>query len=299
MTVPIRNLYYLLSYAWNYVRTTDIASATARDPGTVPDMLAHVLSHGVARLISRGLDRSYEPVGDALRTIRGKIDLTATQARSLLAAGMVYCHYDELSVDVLQNRLLRSTLRRLSLLKELDKSVRASVERVYRKMDGVRTIRIDRRSLGSVQIHRNNRAYAFLLGICSLLHDSLSVDRATGQVRFAGVPEKHLAHLFEAFVRGFYRRELLGWEVSRPRLRWHAAEGVVAEGQLLPDMQTDIVLKGAGRRIIMDAKYYEDAFQVHHDKESVRSGHLYQIVSTPRTRPSRGPTGRGGRGSCS
>ena len=72
MTIPVRNLYYLLSYAWNYVRTTDIAGATARDLGTVPDMLAHVLSHGVARLISRGLDRSYEPVGDALRTIRGK-----------------------------------------------------------------------------------------------------------------------------------------------------------------------------------------------------------------------------------
>jgi 5-methylcytosine-specific restriction enzyme subunit McrC len=192
---------------------------------------------------------------------------------------MVYCHHDELSVDVLQNRLLRSTLRRVALLKELDKSVRVSVQRVYRKLDGVRTIRIDRRSLGSVQIHRNNRAYAFLLGICRLLHDSLSVDSATGQIRFAGVPEKHLAHLFEAFVRGFYRRELVGWEVSRPRLRWHEAEGVAAEGKMLPDMQTDIVLMGAGRRITMDAKYYEDAFQVHHDKESVRSGHLYQIIS--------------------
>ena len=176
MTIPVRNLYYLLSYAWNHVRTTDIASATARDLGTVPDMLAHVLSRGVARLISRGLDRSYEPVGEALRTIRGKIDLTVTQARSLPAGGMVYCHYDELSLDALQNRLLRSTLRRLSLLKELDNNVRASVERVYRKMDGVRTIRIDGRSLGSVQIHRYNEACAFLLGICRLLHDSLSVD---------------------------------------------------------------------------------------------------------------------------
>lgn len=120
-------------------------------------------------------------------------------------------------------------------------------------MDAVRTIGVDRRSLGSDQIQRSNKAYAFLLGVCRLLHDSLSVDSKTGQVRFAGVPEEHL---FEAFVRALYRRELVGWEVSRPRLR--------------------------GTRIIMDAKYYEDASQVRHGRGPCARGHPYQIVSYTR-----------------
>ncbi len=277
--IPVRNFYYLLSYAWDYVRLADVAMAGAADLGSLPDLLAHVLAHGVARLISRGLDRAYDHMSAALRFVRGKIDPWLTESTGMSAAGMVYCHYDELSVDVLQNRLLKSTLSKLLLLRDLDRDVRDDVERVYRRLGGIEVSRTNARAFGAVQIHRNNKAYAFLLRVCRLLHDSLSVDSKTGQVRFAGIPEDRMAAVYEAFIRGFYARELGGWRVSRPRLQWHSAERVPISEFMLPEMQTDVVLKCPGRRVILDAKYYQNAFQEHFGRKSVHSGNLYQMVA--------------------
>jgi 5-methylcytosine-specific restriction enzyme subunit McrC len=277
--IPVRNLYYLLSYAWDYVRPEDAAMVTQADLGSVPDLLAHVLSRGVARLISRGLDRSYDRESAALRSVRGKIDPWLTHSTGLAAASMIYCHYDELSVDVLQNRLLKGTLRDVLQLRDLDPGVRKDVELVFRKVEGIRVTRIEPRAFGSVQVHRNNKAYAFLLGICRLLQEGLSVDSRSGRVRFAGIGDERMSAIFEAFIRGFYARELEGWRVTRPRLQWHAAERVALSESLIPGMQTDVVLMSADRRVILDAKYYAKSFQERYGRKSVHSGNLYQIVA--------------------
>ena len=44
-------------------------------------------------------------------------------------------------------------------------------------------------------------------------------------------------------------------------------------------MTTDIFLVGEERRLIIDTKYSPKLFQVHYEKESFRSEHLYQLFS--------------------
>ncbi len=56
MKVPIKNVYYLLCYAWDHVReghSVDVGSEEFDGP---VDLFAKVLNEGVARLLSRGLD---------------------------------------------------------------------------------------------------------------------------------------------------------------------------------------------------------------------------------------------------
>jgi 5-methylcytosine-specific restriction enzyme subunit McrC len=47
----------------------------------------------------------------------------------------------------------------------------------------------------------------------------------------------------------------------------------------LPEMRTDICLISQSRKIILDCKYYPDAFQSHWGKPSLHSDHLYQLFA--------------------
>jgi 5-methylcytosine-specific restriction enzyme subunit McrC len=44
-------------------------------------------------------------------------------------------------------------------------------------------------------------------------------------------------------------------------------------------MITDVTLTQTGRAIIMDAKYYKDALQTHHNARTVHSANLYQLMA--------------------
>jgi hypothetical protein len=98
---------------------------------------------------------------------------------------------EEFRYDVLHNRILRSTLRRLLALSELSPEVRAEVGLVYRKLEGISDIHIRRSSFRRVRIHRNNRAYHFLMHLCRLIHESLLVEEMkTGS--FKPLPDHNL-----------------------------------------------------------------------------------------------------------
>ena len=83
---------------------------------------------------------------EALRGVRGRFKIDSTLKRSLRTRGEVACQFDELSEDILANRIIASTLR--------------SVRRI-----------------GSL-IHRNNRFYRFLLDVCRLIQDNLISDQS-------------------------------------------------------------------------------------------------------------------------
>jgi 5-methylcytosine-specific restriction enzyme subunit McrC len=53
--IPIRNVYYMLAYAWNHLqesRTIDLSGVDAQTP---EDLLALVLARGTLRLLKRGV----------------------------------------------------------------------------------------------------------------------------------------------------------------------------------------------------------------------------------------------------
>lgn len=55
------------------------------------------------------------------------------------------------------------------------------------------------------------------------------------------------------------------------------AQGEMTE--FLPKMKTDISLEYGGKKFIIDTKFYKDMLGVQWKKETVRSGHLYQLFS--------------------
>ena len=48
---------------------------------------------------------------------------------------------------------------------------------------------------------------------------------------------------------------------------------------MLPTMLTDITLQKSDKKIIIDTKYYKEAFQSKYDKRKINSSNLYQLFS--------------------
>ena len=279
--IPIRNLYYLLCYAWDVLEEKDDALVAELDGLAHVELLAKVLAVSVQRLWKRGLDRGYRTLEDDTSSPRGRIDLQRTVARQLDRVGRAACHYDELGHDVLHNQILATTARRLARLPRLVRDLREEMIAIDRTLADVSTIPLRAATFMQVQLHGRLRRYRLPLHICELVHDQLIVDERTRDVHFRDFIEdpRKMPILFEQFVRNFYRRELTGWSVKRDDIAWNLVPLTAGASDYLPKMQTDVSLRGAGRTIILDTKFYAEAFTSYYESAKLRPAHLYQLTA--------------------
>jgi 5-methylcytosine-specific restriction enzyme subunit McrC len=209
---------------------------------------------------------------------------SSSQRRSSVAFtqhGQVACAPDELSHDVLHNRLLRTTLRRLSEA-NIDSDLSRHLGSLVSRFTDVSEVEPSASLFRRLQFRRNNSHYAFLLHVCEIVHRCLLVDPATGRYRFHDFrgDEQEMGRLFQAFIRNFLHREQETFVVSAERLRWDALSTTEADARWLPVMQTDISLASARHRVIIETKYYREPFQLGwSDRPTLRSDHLYQLFA--------------------
>ncbi len=281
MKVPILNIYYLLCYAWSTDWDGEVIDLGSQDFRELVDLFAKLLNEDISRLISHGLDRDYFTIEEEIRGVKGKLDLSTTVKRSLLQNGQTHCVFDELSYDVPQNQILKSTLRLLTMIDSLDKSEKERSERLYMKLGTVSDVRLAANMFRTVRIHRNNQLYRSLLHLCRMIYENTLVNEEEGTVQFLDFRENDqtLGTIFERFVREFCRRNT-ACKVAAPQIEWHPAKGTKSALQSLPKMQTDILLKSKERTIIIDTKCYSSPLIRRYDQvERVISKHLYQIFA--------------------
>lgn len=285
--IPILNIYYLLCYAWNHVQEQDTTRLQFQPHHTALDLLGKVLAGGVNHLLRRGLDRGYLERREDLAGIRGKLAVSETAKRVLKARARAACDFEELSPDILRNRILQASLRRLLSRGGIDLSpdVRKEVRSAFRKMPSVSGLRLTRGAFTRVQLAGGNRKlYRFLLSVCRLIHNSLLVDERTGRTVFRDFrrDKATMWRLFEDFALGFYRSEQREFRVrGQSPIRWSGTEGTSdANRALIPGMKADLVLESSHRRIIIDTKFYQTVLP----GDKLSSSNLYQLLAYLRNR---------------
>lgn len=282
--IPVRNLYYLLCYAWDSVEEADTVDASELERfDNVQNLFGSVLARGVIRVARRGLARSYVPFREEIAGVRGRIAFAETIKRTSLLRQRLVCEFEDLSTDVLHNQILASTLDVLSAHRTLDPEVRSMVHLARARLGDVSSVPLSRQIFTRVQLDRNRRAYRFLLNVCRLLFDTCLVDERTGQSRFIGVDVERLVmwRVFETFAARFYEREQEEYEVrAQSRVTWWELQttGPGSEGRV-PQMMPDVVLEGRGRRIILDTKYYATGGLRDEPDARLDSGNLYQLFA--------------------
>src|SRR5688572_26795553 len=108
VAIPVENVYYLLCHAWDHLEALETVPRGVEKIDPSANLLAHVLSRGVARLLKQGLDHGYVTEKVELAGLRGKLCLDDTVKRLLLVRGRTTCEVDELTTDVPHNRILKA-----------------------------------------------------------------------------------------------------------------------------------------------------------------------------------------------
>lgn len=291
--IPIANIYYLYCYVWRNLEERDIVRLDEVDElEAVHDLLGLLLAEGVFRLVRIGLDRGYLDIQEDLAGVRGKVNASETMKRALRPRGRVACEYQELSHNVLHNRILRTTLHKLLRLPTLDDDIRSKVHQAYVKLAGITLLSLNRGVFNQVQLDRNRQYYRLLLSVCRLIHEQLLIDENTGQHTFEELHDERLERLFEHFVVEFYRREQSHYRVNQTKeIKWDFEGSNETELQRLPNMYADLILESSDRRIILDTKFYREALSEWRERKKLRSAHLYQLMAYLRNREATRPEG--------
>lgn len=280
-TIPITNLYYLLAYAWDHKLSE--AELVAIDADSCPDLnnlFARVLGNTAHHLIRRGLDRNYVSFEEETPRIRGRIDFSASEKARSRTRGKLVCVFDELSPDVLHNQIVKATLRVLRDDQRVHADSRKRLAQSLEAFHEVGDLRITPGHFHRVQLHRNNRAYRFILHLCELIHFSLLPEKSgNGSRSFRDFTrdERVMAKVFEDFVRNFAIRHLSQATVSAMHIAWRASDFGEGSSAMLPRMITDVTVAWPERKLILDCKYYHEALVSRYDALRFHSGNLYQL----------------------
>jgi 5-methylcytosine-specific restriction enzyme subunit McrC len=282
MEIPIANIYYLLCYAWDELEEKDsFADVDSLDSTQLLDLFARVLVTGTRRLIRRGLDRGYLSQEDEIPGVRGKLLVTQTIRQDLLRQGRAACVWDELEYSTLPNRILKATFERLHAEARIAPQTAADVHDMLRWLTPVQSLDLHAEHFRRTQLHSNNRIYSFLLHVCEFIYEHWLPDEKGGNRHFRDFVREGLANLFEKFILNFYRHELgPRWHVNSPVIQWHMFQPNEDAFELVPRMETDVCLRGPGRAIILDTKFYASALKAgSYGSPKLPPSNLYQLYT--------------------
>lgn len=296
--IPVRNLWLLMLYASDLTRSRDAFNAAVEDDTSdLPDLIARLLADAVERRLRRGITRGYYPRDKALTRVRGRIDILTTESRQLLSRGEVFCRFEELTLDMPRNRLVRAALDLVARLVDshaLAQRCRALSATLGRA--GVGGLRPSRAQIAADQIGRNDVADRLMVALANLAFDLALPTEHAGTTALVA-PDREEAwvrRLFERAVLGFARLELepLGWSVrgSIP-LDWQTSARSAGLAAILPRMVTDIMLDppNGQRRLVIDTKFTSILASGRFGGAGLKSGYLYQMYAYLRSQEGRDP----------
>ena len=290
--VPIKNVYYMLCYAWN---VTDYSDSTVCGNETFDDiynLLARILIKEVSLLLKRGFYKEYVEKTEILSNLKGQININASVQQNTLKNLKMVCSYDDYSENVLFNQIIKSTLITFLKYSGLDKELQNQIRKLLVAFNGIDLINIERKHFSMIRFHRNNMNYLVIMNVCKLFKYGLIVNTEEGHVKFANfISEEQMQKVYEIFLLNFYKKHLDKniYKVHAPKIKWHLDSNAEEEwGGLFDiednpgDRRTDIVIenKEKGVQFIIDAKYYKEALIAKHYNESeltYRTAHLNQV----------------------
>jgi len=280
MPIPIRNLYYLLCYAYDALDLLGEAPASGIEGPTPADLFARVLSHGTATLLRRGLDRNYVAHDEELRNPRGRIDVSKTVKRALESRGRVACDLDDLVADILPNQILRSTIQNLAD-GGIDLDAREQCAVVLERLGPLSPLQLRPDVFRRARRLRMGLMSRTLVAWCELVYKALLPKEGGKGSPFQDFwrQEGAMRTLFEAFVRGFYRREMPELGATSERFAWHGVALDPSSGAVLPMMKTDVSLNSHSK-VVIDTKFVPEALKPgQFGGVRLRSEHLYQLMA--------------------
>lgn len=273
--IRIQNIYYMLSYAFQVLNEQGYKQVAAEEFDNVAELCAAILIKGVSLQIKRGLGKEYVLQSESFSSLRGKIDISTSVKQQSMLKKQLVCNYDEFSVNSYMNRIIRTTmdvLVRSGISKDRKKQLRKLL--IY--FSEVEPLSRDSINW-KLQFNKNNQTYQMLISVCYLILKGLLQTTSDGSTKLMDfLDEQRMCRLYEKFILEYYRKEHPEIRASASQIPWDTDDDY---REMLPVMQSDIMLKKGKKTLVIDAKYYSHTMQKQYDVNTLHSGNLYQIFT--------------------
>lgn len=229
----------------------------------------------VNKLVKRGVRSDYVVNQSNLNFMKGKI-LVADQIRhNVVQQYRFYVEYDEFQMNRPENRLIRSTLEKISSIVLESFNQRLCRELLF-AFDHVPPSTDIRTDLGRCSRDRSMGYYAHVLDWCRIILLDQSPIGAVGNIRSISLLFP-MERIFEDYVAARMRIQYPDWQV-RTQVRDHYL--MWKEGKNVFLMKPDLVLTKDDVRVVADTKWKllgQDAARPIH--ESIGQADLYQMYA--------------------
>ena len=265
----------MLAYAFQVLNEDGYKSVATEQFNNVADLCSAILCRGVSLQLKKGLGREYISETEMLSSLRGRIDITESIKTQAMLRRQMVCTYDEFSVNTYKNQIIKTTMLKL-LHVDIDKKRKKEIKKLLVFFDEVNELDVYSIQWNQ-QYSKNDQTYRMLIAICYLVLKGLLQTTSNGLVKMMDfIDEQRMCRLFEKFILEYYRKEHPELTANASQIPWQLDDGF---SDMLPIMQTDIMLTRGKKTLIIDAKYYEHSLQQQYDNYSVHSGNLYQIFT--------------------
>lgn len=275
--IPVRNIYYMLSYAFQALQQGAYRRMSTEDFENVQDLLSEILILGMNSQIKRGIERGYVEHAEDIVGVRGRIDIAETLKGNTYTSNKLICEFDEYTTDTPMNRIVKATLRVLSF-SDIPKHRKKEIRGILGYLTEVKEINLQDADW-NFRYNRNNQTYRLLIGICELIYKGMLLNPEEGTAKLADFFDDQSMHrLYEKFILEYFKREHKELKVSASQIPWALDSD---DANLLPIMQSDITLENDVSCFIIDAKYYSHTLTSPspYSSQTIQSGNLYQIFS--------------------
>lgn len=265
----------MLSYAFQILQEKGYSNIATEDFDNAAELFSAILSKGISLQLKRGLNKDYIEVREPLSAIKGKIDISdSIKTRSVMKSQLI-CSYDEFSENSYFNRILKTTV--LLLLKaDISKSRKKELKNLMMYFSNVDVLDVHNIDW-HIRYNKNNQSYHLLLSICNLVIKGLLQTQHNGTSKLMNfLDEQNECRLYEKFILEYYRKHFPQISANAEQIPWQLDDGVK---DMLPIMQSDIMLKKADNVLIIDAKYYSHTTQSRFDSHTLHSANLYQVFT--------------------
>jgi 5-methylcytosine-specific restriction enzyme subunit McrC len=274
--ILIRNIYYMLAYAFQELKQNNYAEIEGETFDDIYNLFAEIMARGVSYQLKQGLYREYVTRNESIQTVRGKIYMNGTIANKMHNNRQIACEYDELSENNIYNQILVTTASILIRHSDVKREKKSQLKKLMLFFKNVQPIDIHTIRWNVLRFDRNNKNYRMLLYICYFIISEWLMSTDEGKYKMREFSDEHMNRLFEKFVLEYYKKHHPTTKAKSAQIGWNVIDEAT-DMSVLPIMKTDILLSCGERTLIIDTKYYTNIMREYYGKDKLREAHLNQI----------------------
>jgi 5-methylcytosine-specific restriction enzyme subunit McrC len=247
--VPIDRLLFLVGYATSgrHWRDEDLPVGEAPDLVAV---LAGALWRQAERALRQGLLQGYRTVDDSSAVLRGRLREVDQMHRHRGQPWPLEIRHDEFTVDIPENRILRTAIQRMLRVPRVDPATRQRLRHLAARLSEASLLPYGQPPPAWFPSRLNTR-YQPALRLAELVLRTTSFELGGGTITVHGLL-LDMPTVFEQFVTTALREELEGAYGGRVRAQLVRHLDVAGRVELRPDV---VWLRGQRVAAVIDAKY--------------------------------------------